>query len=271
MNQITNSVVKEQFRQRNESYAQSKEAQIRSQLNQDCNQLTHKASRELTPFLIGGGILGIVIAVSGGGFIGFLCGGGVGLAAWGIANASVKNFNNEQDQKRLSLQAEAERKIRDVYIQADQQTQAEINAYDRAVQQHCQQILSKRESVSPMVDHVVNMFQRMISHADSGPHMRFVEADFTYQVVNTGIRYQYQSRYTNPQDDFNFNKQRYRDLSTPAECEGLAQALAKLVISKMKQTYPPNSINITLDHIDASVTMHFKGANKNFVPARDIY
>ena len=271
MNQIMNSVVKEQIRQRNESYAQSQEGQIRYQLNQDISRLIHKASHKATPFLIGGAILGIVIAASGGGFAGFVGGIIVGLVAWGIANASVNSFNNEQDQKRQTLQEEAERRIRDAYSQADQQTQSEINAYDRDVQQHCQRILSKRESVSPMVDHVVNMFQRMISHADSGSHMRFVEADFTYQVINTGIKYQYQSRYTNPQDDFNFNKERYRDLSTPAECEGLAQALAKMVISKMKQIYPPNSINITLDHIDASVTMHFKGANKNFVPARDIY
>ena len=36
------------------------------------------------------------------------------------------------------------------------------------------------------------------------------------------------------------------------------------------EIYPPNSINISLSHNDAQVTLHFKGANKNFVPARDI-
>ena len=135
---------------------------------------------------------------------------------------------------------------------------------------YAQKDLAKAESIAPMVDHVVSMFQRMISHADAGAHMKFIEADFTYQVITSGIKYSYQSRYTNPQDDYNFNKERYRDLHTPAECEGLAQALAKLAINKMKSIYPPNSINISLSHNDAQVTLHFKGANKNFVPARDI-
>lgn len=38
----------------------------------------------------------------------------------------------------------------------------------------------------------------------------------------------------------------------------------------MKSLYPPNSINITLSHKDAQVTLRFRGANKNFIPARDI-
>ena len=134
MNQIVNSVVKEQIRQRNESYAQSQEGQIRYQLNQDISRLIHKVPHKATPFLIGGAILGIVIAASGGGFAGFVGGIIVGLVAWGIANASVNSFNNEQDQKRQTLQEEAERRIRDAYSQADQQTQSEINAYDRDVQ-----------------------------------------------------------------------------------------------------------------------------------------
>ncbi|MEE1351335.1 MAG: hypothetical protein UHM23_04715, partial [Clostridia bacterium] len=86
----------------------------------------------------------------------------------------------------------------------------------------------------------------------------------------TGINFNYQSSYTNPQDDYSFEKQRYRDLHTDAECEGLAQALAKMTIKQMKSIYPPNSISITVSHNDAAVTMHFKSANKNFVVARDI-
>ena len=78
------------------------------------------------------------------------------------------------------------------------------------------------------------------------------------------------SNYSNPKDDFNFNRERFRDLKTDAECEGLAQALARMTYSKMKKRYPPNSMEINIDHMDAKVTMHFQGANKNFVPAKDI-
>ena len=173
-------------------------------------------------------------------------------------------------EEKQRLQDAANNEIRQEYMRADQRTQQEIAAYERDVKMYAQKVMAKSESIAPMVDHVVNMFQRMISHADAGAHMKFIGADFTYQVVTDGIKYSYQSRYTNPQDDYNFNRERYRDLSTPAECEGLAQALAKLVINKMKSIYPPNSINISLNHNDAQVTLHFKGANKNFVPARDI-
>ena len=114
------------------------------------------------------------------------------------------------------------------------------------------------------------MFQRMISHADSRSHIKFIEGTLIYTVVNEGIYYTYPSTYTNKLDDFNFNVARYKNLKTPAECEGLAQAIAMLTIKKMKKIYPPNSMTISVSHNDAEVTMIFKGANPNFVPARKI-
>lgn len=270
MNPITNSTIKEQMRQRNERMAQSRESQIRSQLAANLNSLTYKSKYNFSPFGIGGGIFGIVLAVSGLGFSGILVGLAVGAGVWIAMNQGVKTSNANIDNEKQRLQDAANTEIRQEYMRADQRTQQEIAAYERDVKMYAQKVMAKAESISPMVDHVVSMFQRMISHADAGAHMKFIEANFTYQVITSGIKYSYQSRYTNPQDDYDFNKERYRDLNTPAECEGLAQALAKLVINKMKTIYPPNSINISLSHNDAQVTLHFKGANKNFVPARDI-
>lgn len=270
MNPITNSIIKEQMRQRNENMARTCENQIRAQLTTNLNRMTHKRMYEFRPFGIGGGILGVFLAFSDMGFPGILMGFAIGVVAWIAMNRKVKNDNANIDKEKQRLQDIANNEIRQEYLFADQRTQQEIEVYERDVQQYAQRVMAKAGSIAPMVDHVVNMFQRMISHADSGAHMKFIEADFTYQVVTSGIKYSYQSRYTNPQDDYNFNKARYRDLNTPAECEGLAQALSKLVIYKMKGIYPPNSINISLSHNDAQVTLHFKGANKNFIPARDI-
>ena len=270
MNPITNSNVKEQMRQKNENMARNRECQIRNQLAQDLNRFTYKRGYEFLRFGVGGLILGLVLVANEFGFAGFCVGIAVGVAVWIAANQSVRTYNTNIDNEKRRLQDIANNEIRQEYVFADQRTQQEIEAYDSDVKMYAQKVLKKADSIAPMVDHVVNMFQRMVSHADAGAHMRFVEADFTYQVITTGIKYSYQSHYTNPQDDYNFNKERYRDLSTPAECEGLAQALAKLVINKMKTIYPPNSINISLTHNDAQVVLHFKGANKNFVPARDI-
>jgi len=261
MNPITNSTLKEQIRQRNETEARNREAQIMAQLANSVNSLTPKPSIKAGGWLIGGAILSLFLTP-----VAFI----VAVGAWFFLNQRVKEYNENLENERRRLQDEANNQIRQAYAQSDQRTQQEIAAYDRDVKMYAQKVLSKAESIAPMVDHVVSMFQRMISHADAGAHMKFIKADFYYQVTTTGIKYSYGSRYTNPQDDYNFNKERYRDLSSPAECEGLARALAKLVINKMKSLYPPNSLNISLSHNDAQVTLHFKGANKNFVPARDI-
>lgn len=271
MNPITNSVIKERFRLNNDAIARNEERQIQDRLNREISALHPKNKYEVGGFLIGGGVAGIVIALAGVGFAGLLIGAVAGLILWGILNANVNSFNQSLENKKQSLHSAAMREIAAAYDESDRRTVSQINAYDSEVKTYTQKILKNADSLSPMVSHNTDMFQRMISHADSGAHMRFVEADFIYEVLNDGVKYIYQSQYTNPQDDFNFNRQRYRDLKSEAECEGLAQALAKLTAAKMKTLYPANSMKISVSHNDAKVTMHFQGANANFVPARDIF
>lgn len=267
MSPITNSEVKERFRQKNEAEARNRESMIRQNLNYQLSQLQYQScfGDKLKSFA-GNHIFLTLIAIVVTWGIALV----IGLIVFFVSRSQTKSYNNDIDNQKARLQQQAEADIRIAYDEADKRTQREIAAYDAEVKTYCQKILKNSDTISSMVEHVTNMFQRMISHADSGAHMRFIESDFTYQVQNAGITYSYQSRYTNPQDDFNFNRERYRDLKTESECEGLAQALAKLVIAKMKTLYPANSINISLNHMDARVTMHFKGANKNFIPARDI-
>lgn len=51
MNPIINSTIKEQMRRRNESMAQSRENQIRSQLTANLNRLTYK--KNMSSLLLG--------------------------------------------------------------------------------------------------------------------------------------------------------------------------------------------------------------------------
>lgn len=265
MDQITNSRLKEAIRQRNESVARNEERQIRQKLQQDL-AVWNKWIGRLKKISIGGGFFCAVIVVA---YLGTEPGSGIGIgsvcgcALYFILKSSIKN-------KKKDLETHAISNIQNSYDAADAKTQREIQVYDEEVRQNCQRILKNPSGISSMVDYVVMMFQRMVSHADAGAHMKFVEADFTYIVRINGISFKYQSNYTNPQDDFNFNKERYRDLKTDAECEGLAQVLAKQTIQRMKSMAPPNSLNITVSHNDAEVTLHYKAANKNFVVARDI-
>lgn len=291
MNPITNSPIKEKMRQRNEAQAANKEIQINNQLNSDCiavqndavnriRSIVHKNPPTMKVFwvlAIAGGIL-----LAGLGFVGFVIGFALGAGGYAFWIYKIKEYNQRLDANKSSIQKEtdikvqqlrnnASNQIRAAYTEADRRTQQEIDQYDAEVKRYCQIILKKPDAFKAMVDHVVNMFQRMISHTDSASNRKFVETDFTYKVELYGICYKYQSTYSNPKDDFNFDRERYRNLTTKEECEGLAQAIAKMVMSKIKNLYPPNSLILSVGHTDAEVTLHFKAANKNYVPPRDIY
>ena len=271
MDPIQNSVYKENIRIKNVDIARIQEQNINNRLNSDINNLQRpKKPYTSGPFWGIGVVLGIVFAIIGGGFFGFIVGIVGGLVIWRIANAYVKSFNQNIENQKLRLRNNADSEIRAAYAEADRKTQSEIIAYDSDVKKYSQILLKDAGNFTSMVDHQVMMFERMISHADHGSHMRFVEADLIYTVNTYGITYTYDSKYTNTKDDFNFAKKRFRDLKSAAECEALAKALAIMTMAKMKKTHPANSMNITVAHMDAQVTLHYKGANKNFVPARDI-
>lgn len=268
MGPITNSPVKERMRQKNLGEASAKEDWINSKLQTDLAQLRIK------PYFSGNVCLTLVIVCAVLGIatrIGFLHGAVLGAVVYALLNAYRKYENKEAETKRNQLEISARQQIEEAFAEADRKTQMQIDRYDKDVKQYCGVILKKADTISPMVDRTTAMFQRMVSHADASSNKRFVEADFTFTVCMDSIKYSYQSRYTNPQDDFNFDKERFRNLTLETECEGLAQAIAKLTVKKMKGLYPPNSLNITLDHSDAAVTLHFKAANKNFVAAVDIF
>lgn len=293
MNSITNSPIKEAIRQKHHAQAEAKEVQINSKLNADCTAIQIDANNRMqniiykkyppralcAAFAI---LFGVIFAVLVGKFFAFLIGAAIGVGIYVFIIVLVKKANANLDAYKRSIQIEADIKvqqlrsnaasqIRAIYTDADRKTQQEIDRYDDEVNRNCQIILKSPDLSETMVDYSVNMFQRIISHADSASNRKFVEASFTYSVDKYGISYRYQSTYSNPLDEFNFDKQRYRNLSTQEECEGLARAIAKMTISKMKKLYPPNSMHITVSHIDAMVTLHFKAANKKYVPPRDIF
>lgn len=292
MNPITNSPIKEAMRQQYHNIAANKEAQITNQLNNDCIAVQNDASNRIRNITYknkpsGYACLGLAIGIgiffaSMAGGTGFIIGAIIGIGLYFAWVFKINQINSNLDASKIRIQSEADSKvqqlrntaasqIRAAYNEADRRTQQDIDQYDAEVKRNCQTILKKPDAFAAMVDHAVNMFQRMVSHADSASNRKFVETDFTYKVELYGICYKYQSTYSNPKDDFNFDRQRYRNLTTKEECEGLAQAIAKMTMSKMKSLYPPNSLNITVNHIDAEVTLHFKAANKNYVPPRDIY
>ena len=70
---------------------------------------------------------------------------------------------------------------------------------------------------------------------------------------------------------FVFKKERFHDLTRDYECEGMAEALYRLLKENVAKSVPAaQGLKLTMDHVDAKVTVGFELANKNFVPASNI-
>lgn len=221
-------------------------------------------------------ILGVIISTGSAGFWGFM----FGLFILGPiipgAFMGISKLYGYIREKRLKKQLDSMRQhIKEVeaeiYSEVDENIKKKLESYHRNVNQVVQKVAANPSNIDPMVDYSVEMFKRMISHADSDSSKKFIECNFMYVVTTTDIKYLYDSEYTNPRDDFNFEKQRFRNLQYDYECEGFALALAQAVSNKMKSLYPPNTLNMSTSNVDAKVTIKFKAPNDNFVVARDIF
>lgn len=198
------------------------------------------------------------------------------------AEAADAEFRRQQQAAELRKRQEKERIARDAAAAELRKRQEEDRiardaaaavAYRQERDVYAQRVMANSANVDPMVDRIVEMLQRMISQADAGSNKKFITASLTYEVWKNEIKFFYESNYTNPRNSFNFDKERFRPLNSPAECEGLALALAKLAMMKIKGIYPDDLIEMSAqDHsVDfSSITLQFKGINGNFIPSRDI-
>lgn len=266
---IKNSKNKEEIRKKNEAEAYQKQSAINLRVDADIRKVVDQKPYS-DGVKLGVIFAGVVFGCIAAGFDGFLIGGVIGAIIVWVLGMQVKEHNKSLVAVRQSIRDAGDKEIQKVFADADAKTRKEIQAYDAAVKVTYEKIMKNPGVVQSMVAHNVKMFQRMVSHANTASHMKFIEAPFTFEVRTTGIYYYYQSNYTNPQDDFDFHKERFRPLQKDTECEGVAEALARMTITEMKKLYPPNSLNITVSHNDATVTLHFKAANKNFVVAKSI-
>lgn len=183
--------------------------------------------------------------------------------------ARSKEKKLKQQYKEIEL--EESQALTRLSQEAAKNAQMAIDAYHNNVRQLTDKLLANPSNVEKMVEYSVDMFKRMISHADSGSKNKFIECNFTYVVTATEIKYLYDSEYTNPKDDFNFEVQRYRILQYNYEYEALALALSRLITDRMISLYPANTVQINVTNRNAKVSMSFKAPNDNFVVSTSIF
>lgn len=198
----------------------------------------------------------------------------IGVAAFAIALVICVTAVIVEQVRKAKIRKLSRERIANIRSDWEQKTVQQIEAYNNQVKQYSQKALKNSASIQPMADHVTDMFKRMISHANSASNVKYIETDFTYEVKKSEIVFYYDSDYSNPRSSYNFDTNRYRNLNSDVECEGLARALSVMTTRSVIASYPPHYVvgdKIPLDHIDARVTLHFKAVNKNFQTAKDIF
>ena len=270
MGDNTYSPKRELIRQRYYKNAQSKEKRLKDKLSNDISNLGFKDN---LPVIVCIGLFvgcGIVGAIIGRDFLFFLVGGAGGLVIYFLLNSKRIAYNSNLKKQRHQLEDDCEKEIKKIYSEADRLADQEIKKYELEIMQFYKRIMNNKKSIDSMVQHNTDMFQRMISHSPKDKNIPFLEAVFIFEVEKKAVVYKYQSEYTNPLDDYNFDKNRFYNLNTNAECEGLAAALSKLTIERINSLYHREKPIIKKEHTDAEVTLFFKATNKNFVPAKPI-
>ena len=269
MEPITNSVVKEKIRLQFENEAKNKELIIKTRVNENISKIRILSKPEPKYFLIIGFALGVFSAFFYG--LGMVIRGPIlGGIVWLIIYLFIGILNKKSMDKRLKMRQNAEEEIRKIYLECEQKTKDAIEKYEQDVKEYCKKALQSK-SIDSMTDRTVLVIEKMISHADSRPHIKIVEANLNYIVTKDKIEYLYNSEHTNVHEDFNFEIERFRNLQSDAECEGLAQALLRLSIPRIKAKYGKGARLSLVSHNDANVIVHFSMPNINYQTGKDVF
>ena len=209
----------------------------------------------------------------------------------GIKQQSLKEINKLQKEVESDICRE-EKKIQDelskICVVVDQQTIEEITDYDNEVNAFCSKLLNNPDMISPMVDFIVQIKNNVEQKENYSP---LITSDFTFEVSKTQVifdlgeqnnkknsagnrQHDYIYDYINHQNSkqnniiyYDFCKERFRNLTSNSECEGLAKALVLLTKARMIKISP--TIMVKSKHIDSKVTIHFQDINPDYVPAKD--
>ncbi len=171
----------------------------------------------------------------------------------------------ENEKKKLQSQA----RIEDIIAKLAEKVRPEVDQYDAQVELYAKKALDNAAGIEEMVSYTFDKFRNRISGQRTSSDVRFIEASLAFQVTSTRITYVYESGYSSYVSDFVFKDRRYHDLNNEFECEGLARAIATLVVVRQKAQTP--MAMITMDHMDSKYTVRYKVANSNFKTAKDIF
>lgn len=277
MDYIRNTPNGRKIQDRHAATARQAEAQANREMNDTLSKIKDKPKKTVGRYLGGGIAVGIVLliylVVTNGDssnlsllLIPIIFGPCLFLVIWAGVNASISSFNSENERKREAARKKCQEDKARAWAEAESRTKRDLADYDQQVQgfyKNC-----RKDALDRMAQYCLDRFHDAMKNAEinAGNTEQYVSFSFTYDVTMTRISF-----WSNGQIlynmDYDFKAARYRELSTEAECEGLASVLLKMLSSKLKQKYRSQHGQLKSWHEDARVTIQFRIPNKRFIPA----
>jgi|GEM_PF-2112751 len=192
------------------------------------------------------------------------------LIVWEIVKLIIRaggKSNTEAMNQKINEDLEAEKKR--LTEQAEAEAMDEIGIYKANTQAAAKKIYAGRDGIKSVVDFLKRNFREAVSGAcsDAANYEPIVKGHMTFMVTTQMV--EASGAYYTAQ--FVFKKERFHDLTRDYECEGMAEALYRLLKENVAKSVPAaQGLKLTMDHVDAKVTVGFELANKNFVPASNI-
>lgn len=181
-------------------------------------------------------------------------------------NAPEKKRKEMEKQCNDSIAADklaCDQNIQSKKEQMARATEQALQDYKNEVKAYSQQVIGS-ERIKPMTKHAVLVFQQNISKADKSPSVKYIEAVLDYTVTREKICFMDAYGREKPQLSYDFTVEHAPVLKNDAQCEGLAQALAKQVVFEMKSLYPSDTMAIGMKHTDMIVALRYRDDNENY-------
>lgn len=205
----------------------------------------------------GTGIIGTIVVVV------LLLGSAIGLGVYMSFNS-----NNKADiaiRNSGTIKRDTINKIEKNYRDELSRLNSWYSNYEQNVKKLADQYRSGTEAPK-LAQRMEGQFIHLIDNARRDPRIKVIDVDYDYTVHQDRITYGSQLNYAFQEIDF--EQERLNPLQSELQCEALAQAIARMIITNFKRKYP--SDNVSIKHNDAMVFMHYTGINPNYIPKRNI-
>ncbi len=176
--------------------------------------------------------------------------------------------------KVSSVVAENEAKIKELYNRLDSELNAEIAKFNREVKKQSVEYLKDKKIMSIVSPNLYGMYKKVYNQADKGSNKSHIIFNFSLEVTPTDILYTYNSGYSNPLGNFNFDRERMQTFdNSPVKREAMACAMTQEFVTRVRKELTPvgkkidkDSSPVKFEHKGRKVTFRFSIANPGYVP-----